>query len=210
MIDLYFSYRSPYSYLILPRMLKLKNESNININFKLVYPIAIRMPEWFDKKNIFFFMSMMSDFKKKAQLLEMPLNTPLKPDPIKQNIFTGKISKDQPYIFDICHMGQEMSNRGFGLEFAYKLSTKIWSVKNWNTDEHLVEILSEFKIELNEIRESIKNNEGALIEQIKQNQEDQLGAGHHGVPLCVYKDEYFFGQDKFDDLINRMKSNGDI
>ena len=51
------------------------------------------MPEWFDKKNIFFFMSMMSDFKKKAQLLEMPLNTPLKPDPIKQNIFTGKISK---------------------------------------------------------------------------------------------------------------------
>ena len=79
MIDLYFSYRSPYSYLILPRMLKLKNESNININFKLVYPIAIRMPEWFDKKNIFFFMSMMSDFKKKAQLLEMPLNTPLKP-----------------------------------------------------------------------------------------------------------------------------------
>jgi 2-hydroxychromene-2-carboxylate isomerase len=30
------------------------------------------------------------------------------------------------------------------------------------------------------------------------------------VPLCVYKDEYFFGQDKFDDLINRMKSNGDI
>ena len=66
------------------------------------------------------------------------------------------------------------------------------------------------EIELDEIRESIKNNEEALIKQIKQNQEDQLGAGHHGVPLCVYKDEYFFGQDKFDDLINRMKSNGDI
>ncbi len=57
MIDLYFSYRSPYSYLILPRMLKLKNEANIDINFKLVYPIAIRMPEWFEKKNMFFFLS---------------------------------------------------------------------------------------------------------------------------------------------------------
>jgi 2-hydroxychromene-2-carboxylate isomerase len=210
MIDLYFSFRSPYSYLILPRILKLKKESNIDINFKLVYPIAIRMPEWFEKKNILFFLSTMSDFKKKAKQLDMPLNLPVKPDPIKQNIFTAKIAKNQPYIFDICHMGQEMNDRGFGLEFAYKLSTKIWSVKNWNKDEHLVEILSEFNIELPEIRETIKNNEKALIEKIKQNQVEQLDAGHHGVPLSVYKEEYFFGQDKFNDLIERMKTNGDL
>ena len=210
MIDLYFSFRSPYSYLILPRILKLKKESNIDINFKLVYPIAIRMPEWFEKKNILFFLSTMSDFKKKAKQLDMPLNLPVKPDPIKQNIFTAKIAKNQPYIFDICHMGQEMTDRGFGLEFAYKLSTKIWSVKNWNKDKHLVEILSEFNIELPEIRETIKNNEKALIEKIKQNQVEQLDAGHHGVPLSVYKEEYFFGQDKFNDLIERMKTNGDL
>ena len=210
MIDLYFSFRSPYSYLILPRILKLKKESNIDINFKLVYPIAIRMPDWFEKKNIFFFLSTMSDFKKKAKQLDMPLNLPVKPDPIKQNIFTAKIAKNQPYIFDICHMGQEMADRGFGLEFAYKLSTKIWSVKNWNKDEHLVEILSEFNIELLEIRETIKNNEKALIEKIKQNQVEQLDAGHHGVPLSVYKEEYFFGQDKFNDLIERMETNGDL
>jgi 2-hydroxychromene-2-carboxylate isomerase len=210
MIDLYFSFRSPYSYLILPRILKLKKESNIDINFKLVYPIAIRMPDWFKKKNILFFLSTMSDFKKKAKQLDMPLNLPVKPDPIKQNIFTAKIAKNQPYIFDICHMGQEMTDRGFGLEFAYKLSTKIWSVKNWNKDEHLVEILSEFNIELPEIRETIKNNEKALIEKIKQNQVEQLDAGHHGVPLSVYKEEYFFGQDKFNDLIERMKTNGDL
>ena len=49
-IDLYFSYRSPYSYLILPRMLKLKEKYDIDINFKIVYPIAIRMPEWFEGK----------------------------------------------------------------------------------------------------------------------------------------------------------------
>jgi 2-hydroxychromene-2-carboxylate isomerase len=210
MIDLYFSFRSPYSYLILPRILKLKKESNIDINFKLVYPIAIRMPDWFEKKNILFFLSTMSDFKKKAKQLDMPLNLPVKPDPIKQNIFTAKIAKNQPYIFDICHLGQEMTDRGFGLEFAYKLSTKIWSVKNWNKDEHLVEILSEFNIELPEIRETIKNNEKALIEKIKQNQVEQLDAGHHGVPLSVYKEEYFFGQDKFNDLIERMKTNGDL
>jgi 2-hydroxychromene-2-carboxylate isomerase len=77
-------------------------------------------------------------------------------------------------------------------------------------DEHLIEILSKFNIELSEIRETIKKNESTLIEQIKQNQVEQLEAGHHGVPLSVYKEEYFFGQDKFDDLIERMKINGDI
>ena len=164
----------------------------------------------FCKKNMFFFLSTMSDFKKKAKQLGMPLNLPVKPDPIKQNIFTAKIAEDQPYIFDICHMGQEMTNRGFGLEFAHKLSAKIWSVKNWNMDEHLIEILSEFNIELSEIREAVKKNKSRLIDQIKQNQVEQLEAGHHGVPLSVYKDEYFFGQDKFDDLLDRMKLNGDI
>ena len=77
MIDFYFSYRSPYSYLILPRMLKLKNEYKLDINFKIVYPIAIRMPEWFDNKNIFFFIPFIRDFKKKAKKLDMPLNLSL-------------------------------------------------------------------------------------------------------------------------------------
>ena len=176
MIDLYFSYRSPYSYLILPRMLRLKNESNININFKLVYPIAIRMPEWFEKKNIFFFLSTLSDFKKKAKQLDMPLNLPVKPDPIKQNIFTAKIAEDQPYIFDICHMGQEMTNRGHGLEFAQKLSTTIWTEKDWNKEENIAEILLGFDVELAEIKETIKKNENELIKQIEQNQADQLEA----------------------------------
>lgn len=210
MVDLYFSYRSPYSYLILPRMIKLKNESNVGINFKIVYPLAIRMPEWFEKKNIFFFIPFIFDFKKKAKKLNMPINLPLKPDPIRQNSITGKISQHQPYIFDVTHMGQEMSNRGFGLEFAYELSKKIWSEKNWNTDESISEALKIFNVDFNEIKESIKNNEGELIKQIKQNQVEQLKAGHHGVPLSVHKDKYFFGQDRFDDLVSSLKKNGDL
>ena len=89
MIDFYFSYRSPYSYLILPRMLKLKNEYNLDINFKIVYPIAIRFPEFFERRNILYFLSVMFDIKRKAKKLNMPLTLPLKPDPIRQNTFTG-------------------------------------------------------------------------------------------------------------------------
>ena len=70
--------------------------------------------------------------------------------------------------------------------------------------------LKDFDIELSEIKEEIIKNEAELVKQIKQNQIDQLAAGHHGVPLSVYKGNYFFGQDKFDDLIENIKLNGGI
>ena len=205
MIDFYFSYRSPYSYLILPRMLKLKNEYNLDINFKIVYPLAIRMPEWFKNKNIFFFVPFIMDFKKKAKKLNIPLNMPIKPDPIRQNTITGKISSHQPYIFDVCHMGQVMSNRGKGIEFAFELSTLIWSVKNWNNDSLLEKVFAEFGEDLYEVRKTAKKDESRIIDEIKNNQEDQKIAGHHGVPLNVYKDKYYFGQDDpFEELIEEL------
>lgn len=205
MIDFYFSYRSPYSYLILPRMLKLKNEYNLDINFKIVYPLAIRMPEWFKNKNIFFFVPFIMDFKKKAKKLNIPLNMPIKPDPIRQNTITGKISSHQPYIFDVCHMGQVMSNRGKGIEFALELSTLIWSVKNWNNDSLLEKVFAEFGEDLYEVRKTAKKDESIIIDEIKNNQEDQKIAGHHGVPLNVYKGKYYFGQDDpFDELIEEL------
>ncbi len=209
MIDLYFSYRSPYSYLILPRMLKLKNEYKLDVNFKIVYPIAIRLPEFFKDRNLFYFTTLMMDIKRKAKKLDIPLKLPIKPDPINQNIITGKISENQPYIFDICHMGQLMCNRGKGIEFAYELSTLIWSVKNWNTDDKLKALLADFGEDLDEVRESIKNDEKNLIEEIEMNQLDQKEAGHHGVPLNVYKEKYYFGQDNpFEDLIAELTKDG--
>ena len=45
------------------------------------------------------------------------------------------------------------SNRGKGIEFAFELSTLIWSVKNWNKDETLEALFVEFGEDLNEVRE---------------------------------------------------------
>ena len=211
MIDFYFSYRSPYSYLILPRMIKLKNEYKVDVNFKIVYPIAIRLPEFFKNKNLIYFLSLKTDVKKKAKKLNMSLNLPPKPDPIKQNTVTGKISDHQPYIYDVCHMGQTMCNRGKGIEFAYELSKLIWNVKNWNNDDVLEPLLGEFGEDLNEVRKSIKSNKKTLIEEIEMNQLDQKEAGHHGVPLNVYKGNYYFGQDDpFKKLINELINDGVI
>ena len=209
-IDLYFSYRSPYSYLILPRMLKLKEKYDIEINFKVVYPIAIRMPEWFEGKNFFtFFFFKMIDMRLQAKKLGIPFTTKLKPDPIRQNIMTGKISSHQPYIFDICHLGQMAQMKGVGMEFAFEVSSLIFGgVENWNTDENLSEAAKKVGLDLNQLRESVNVHEKEIIGQIKQNQVDQLNAGHHGVPLTVIGDKHFFGQDQFNKIMKTLKENG--
>jgi len=209
-IDLYFSYRSPYSYLILPRMLKLKEKYDIEINFKVVYPIAIRMPEWFEGKNFFtFFFFKMIDMRLQAKKLGIPFTSKLKPDPIRQNIMTGKISSHQPYIFDICHLGQMAQMKGVGMEFAFEVSSLIFGgVENWNTNENLSEAAKKVGLDLNQLRESVNVHEEEIIGQIKQNQVDQLNAGHHGVPLTVIGDKHFFGQDQFDKIMETLKENG--
>ena len=209
-IDLYFSYRSPYSYLILPRMLKLKEKYDIEINFKVVYPIAIRMPEWFEGKNFFtFFFFKMIDMRLQAKKLGIPFTSKLKPDPIRQNIMTGKISSHQPYIFDICHLGQMAQMKGVGMEFAFEVSSLIFGgVENWNTDENLSEAAKKAGLDLTQLRESVNVHEEEIIRQIKQNQVDQLNAGHRGVPLTVIGDKHFFGQDQFDKIMETLKENG--
>ena len=209
-IDLYFSYRSTYSYLILPRMLKLKEKYDIEINFKVVYPIAIRMPEWFEGKNFFtFFFFKMIDMRLQAKKLGIPFTSKLKPDPIRQNIMTGKISSHQPYIFDICHLGQMAQMKGVGMEFAFEVSSLIFGgVENWNTDENLSEAAKKAGLDLTQLRESVNVHEEEIIGQIKQNQVDQLNAGHHGVPLTVIGDKHFFGQDQFDKIMETLKENG--
>ena len=209
-IDLYFSYRSPYSYLILPRMLKLKEKYDIEINFKVVYPIAIRMPEWFEGKNFFtFFFFKMIDMRLQAKKLGIPFTSKLKPDPIRQNIMTGKISSHQPYIFDICHLGQMAQMKGVGMEFAFEVSSLIFGgVENWNTDENLSQAAKKVGLDLIQLRESVNVHEEEIIGQIKQNQADQLNAGHHGVPLTVIGDKHFFGQDQFDKIMETLKENG--
>ena len=209
-IDLYFSYRSPYSYLILPRMLKLKEKYDIDINFKIVYPIAIRMPEWFEGKNIFtYFFFKMIDMRLQAKKLGIPFTTKLRPDPIRQNIMTGKISSHQPYIFDICHLGQMAQIKGVGIEFAFEVSSLIFGgVENWNTDENLSKAAKKVGLDLKQLRESVNVHEEEIISQIKQNQVDQLNAGHHGVPLTVIGDAHFFGQDQFKKIMKTLEENG--
>ena len=190
-------------------MLDLKAKYEIDINFKIVYPLAIRKPEFFNKKGLPYFLALTMDVKKKAKKLGMSVTTKLKPDPIVQNVVTGKISKDQPYIFDICHLGQMAQIKGVGIEFAFEVSSLIFGgAENWNSNENLSKAAKNVGLDLGQLRESVNVHENEIINQIKQNQVEQLDAGHHGVPLTVIADKYFFGQDQFETIMETLKENG--
>ena len=208
-VDFYFSYRSPYSYLILPRIIDLKHNHNIDIEFKLVYPLAIREPSFFRGKNfITYFFHKMMDMRSVAKNLDMPFFTP-KPDPITQSYLTGKINANQPYIYDLCHLGQQGHNEGVGIELAYALSSMIFGTKKgWNEEKNMSKACSKLGLDYSLLKSKAKENEHQLIKQIEQNQNDQKLAGHHGVPLLVYKNQIFFGQDRFDDFKKILVEDG--
>ena len=207
-VDLYFSFRSPYSYLILPRMVELRDKYGVDINFKQVYPLAIREPEFFKGKNLFtYFLIRRIDYVRQAKKNNMVFVKP-NPDPINQNLLTGKIYDHQPYIFKLAHYCQAIQ-KDKQLDFAVVVSNKIWSgLKNWNTDESIANATSKVGLKFENIEKIRIENEQALIDEIKLNQKEQLEAGHHGVPLSVYKDKFFFGQDRFDDLVSELKKDG--
>tara|TARA_Y200000002_G_C22558705_1_gene611504 strand:+ start:28 stop:678 length:651 start_codon:yes stop_codon:yes gene_type:complete len=207
-VDLYFSFRSPYSYLILPRIVLLRDKYGVDVNFKQVYPLAIREPEFFKGKNLFtYFLLKRIDYLLQAKKLGMVFRKP-NPDPIKQNMLTGKISDDQPRIFKLCHYCQAIE-KDRQLDFAVEVSSKIWSgLKNWNSDESISESSTNIGLNHIDIEKKRIENENNLIDEIKLNQKEQLEAGHHGVPLTVYKDNYFFGQDRFEHLLMELIKDG--
>lgn len=48
-IDFFFSFRSPWTYLAVPRMLELHRDYTARVNLRVVNPIYIRYHEFFDK-----------------------------------------------------------------------------------------------------------------------------------------------------------------
>jgi len=125
--DLYFSFRSPYSYLAVGRYRDLVREHDLEISLRTVLPIAVRDPDILFAGNPAAPRYIVMDCMRAAQFLDIPISWP-RPDPIVQDLATRKIAEEQPYIFRICRLGQAATRRGKGLEFAAEVAPIIWRV----------------------------------------------------------------------------------
>ena len=87
---------------------------------------------------------------------------------------------------------------------------RIWSgeTDNWHEGDHLARAAESAGLDLAEMDAAIAAQADRLDAAIQQNEADQRLGGHYGVPLMVYAGEPFFGQDRFDQLLWRMRQQG--
>ena len=135
--DLFWSFRSPYSYLGIKRYRQLSQDYDLQINLRAVYPLAIRNPEFFDAVNKNWISYLMRDCLRVAQFNDLPFTFP-SPDPVNMDMQTRKISEDQPIIHWITRLGISAAQMGGGVAFADEISAMIWGgTKEWNSDENM-------------------------------------------------------------------------
>ncbi|MBI1261670.1 MAG: 2-hydroxychromene-2-carboxylate isomerase [Rhizobiales bacterium] len=206
--DLFWSFRSPYSYLVTPRLMEMEAEYDVHCNVRPVYPIAVRMDGFFKQVNPMWPPYLLKDTMRIAQMLGMPYAWP-KPDPVVMDIKSGEVPKAQPYIHRLTRLGVAAAQKGRGLPFLREVSGIIFGgVPNWNEGDHLAQAATRAGLDLAELDAEIAANPDNFEKVIVENEAAQKTAGHWGVPLMVFEGEPFFGQDRIEALIWRMEQKG--
>jgi 2-hydroxychromene-2-carboxylate isomerase len=210
-IEVYWSFRSPWSYLATRRLRQWQEQYQLQVNFKPVYPIAVRTPEFFHSVNPQWFSYFMTDMFRVAEFLELPFVWP-NPDPINQYVDEAGLrqtSTDQPHIVRLTQLGVLASELGRGIEFADEISSVIWGgTVNWHEGDHLAKATAKAGLDLVEMDARLDAEADRLEVIIEQNQDAHAEAGHWGVPTCAFNGEPFFGQDRLDVLLWRLKKEG--
>lgn len=207
--ELYWSFRSPYSYLVTGRIVDLVRTHEVEADVRPVYPLALRQPDFFRRVNPMWPPYLLRDTQRIAQMLGIPYGWP-RPDPIVQDFVKGEIPAEQPYIRRLTRLGVAAVERGKGLAFIDAVSRVIWSgeVDGWNEGDHLAKASARAGLDLAELDAAIQAEPDRHEALIQENQRAHAAAGHWGVPTMVFEGEPFFGQDRFDVLVWRMKQRG--
>lgn len=206
--DLYWSFRSPYSYLAIGRYRAMAEDYDLEIALKPVYPLAIRQPDFFERSHPNWLGYTLRDVARLSQYLGVPIAPP-RPDPIVQDIATRRIAPDQPHIFRLVRLGQAAARRARGLEFCDEVARLIWGgTANWHQAEHLAGAAERAGLDLAQLDAEVAADAAALDAEVAANQAALEAAGHWGVPTLIFQGEPFFGQDRIELAKWRMEQAG--
>ena len=206
-VDVYWSFRSPYSYLVTPDLLRLREDYDVSIEMRIVYPIAVRNPSLvFDPSNPNKSRYIVRDARRRAEFLGMPFEGP-RPDPIVQEAGTMAVAEEQPYIHRLSALGIEAQRRGRGVEFVTEVSALIFGgTQDWDQGDHLKHAADRAGLVLADLDAALEN--GDQLAEVETNQQALAAVGHWGVPTMVIREEPFFGQDRIKTLRWRLDQYG--
>ena len=217
--------RSPYSYLVLQRLLYLNSNYDVDVTVRVIFPVAVRAPgslftpqepgkvsgrwyKWTDAAH---------DTFRIGKYQGVPFRF-ANPDPIKQDTYPPGEStmviapiEEQPYITWLTRLGSAAELAGKSNEYVLAVSPLIWGAGappgKW--PEMVPEAFERGTgLDYEATIQDIQNNPEKYDAVWLKHQEDQLKTGHGGVPNMVFRGEPFFGQDRFDVLFWRLEQNG--
>jgi 2-hydroxychromene-2-carboxylate isomerase len=214
--------RSPYSYLVLQRLVWLNSVYCVDVNIRPVMPVAVRSTKGGSGKAGGLFgityklPDAMWDTVRSGEYHGVPFKY-ARPDPIWQTVWPpfGKnyqyvhpVEK-QPYIHWITRLACYAELEGRALDFINEISPLIWGghVEHWpaHVKEHFNRIEG---LDYDKAIKDIQNGAEKVDACWQENSVFMAQTGHGGVPLMVIHGEPFFGGDRFDQFFWRLRQNG--
>ena len=221
-VDVFYSMRSPYSYLSLFRLVYLHSNFNVNVNVRVIFPIAARTSasggsggksslagRWY------YFYYSQYDAERTGRYEGIPFRF-ASPDPIVNDVWPPGASQavapmtHQPYITWLVRLGNAAELVGKSLEYCLAVSPLIFGARTkigeWPF--HVAEAVNSIGMNYDNVIEDIQSNPDKYDAVWEQNQVDFQMTGQGGVPTMSWNGEPFFGQDRFDQFFWRLRENG--
>ena len=207
-VDVYWSFRSPYSYLAVPRLRELSETYDVDVRMRPVYPLAVRSEGFFTKQDPLFVPYLVRDCRRQGEFLGLPLAWP-NPDPVVIGANLNGAA-EQPHLDLLMPLGVIASHKPQAMAFYDEVSRLIWSGQDmpWNEGDKLARAIARAGLDMNELQAEAAGKSAEIAAEIEANQEAHRAAGHWGVPTMVFENEPFFGQDRLDVLVWRLKQHG--
>jgi 2-hydroxychromene-2-carboxylate isomerase len=218
-VDVFYSMRSPYSYLSLFRLAYLNSNYNVNVNIKVIFPIAARTRTKGGKAGSgrwYYYLYSVMDAPRTALYEGIPFRY-ANPDPIKQDVwppgaYTGAVApmEKQPYISWVVRLGNAAQLQGKSLEYCLAVSPLIWGARTklgeWPM--HVEAAVNSIGMDYDAVIKDIQANPEKYDAVWQQNQVEFQMTGQGGVPTMSFNGEPFFGEDRFNQFFSRLCKNG--
>jgi len=235
-VDVYDSVRSPYSYLVVPRLAWLRANYNVEVNIHVIFPIAIRTPELAgssQKVTIsgddvapkggrwYFEGHMWNDTILVAEYQGVPYKF-ADPDVVIQNFWPMGPKKnpqykdtapieEQIFIIWMVRLANAAELAGKSLEFLLYTGPLVYggaSKSGYWPSEIPAAFEKATGLNYDDTIKDIQANPEKYDAMWQKQQLDFYATGHAGVPNMSFNGEPFFGQDRFDYLFYRLRQNG--
>jgi 2-hydroxychromene-2-carboxylate isomerase len=221
-VDVIYSHRSPYSYLVTQRLVWLHSNYNVDVNVRLVLPVAVRSTKGGTGKaggafaRFYFLPHAQWDGVVVGRFQGVPHKHPV-PDPVWQNLWPPGDERfmlvhppeKQPYISWIVRLGCYAQLKGKSIDHVHQIQTLIWGDQVAHWPAHVKERFNRIDgLDYDEAISYIRENTDEIDAVWQENSRVQLQAGHGGVPLMIINGEPFFGSDRFDHFFSRLRENG--